>query len=189
MKLNQSAWSILGVLSLHPRQSGYHIRKTVENSIGYFWGESFGQIYPSLKKLLAEGLIEEDGPQGPKKSQEYSITPSGEQALKEWLALPYREDPPRDEFLLKLFFGVQSTPEATLQQLQRYRQNKLDLLNKLSTLAVLAKENKNAQHPGFPYWMLTLDCGLAHLRTAVEWSDEAIRRVQELSASPQKEAQ
>jgi PadR family transcriptional regulator AphA len=31
--------------------SGYDIRKTVQESIRFFWSESYGQIYPALKRL------------------------------------------------------------------------------------------------------------------------------------------
>ena len=104
MKLNQTACAILGILSFHPRQSGYHIRKTIETTVGFFWGESFGQIYPTLKRLAADGLIVPDASStGNKNRVEYSLTPDGHACLEKWLAVPYRADPPRDEFLLKLF--------------------------------------------------------------------------------------
>jgi PadR family transcriptional regulator AphA len=49
--------SLLGVLSLRP-MSGYEIRQFMERSTSNFWSESFGQIYPALKRMLAEGLVE-----------------------------------------------------------------------------------------------------------------------------------
>ena len=57
MKRSQTAYVILGILAIHDNQSGYEIRKTIQQTVGFFWGESFGQIYPTLKKLLADGLI------------------------------------------------------------------------------------------------------------------------------------
>jgi len=59
MKYNRTAYTILGMLSIEPNlsASGYEIRKAIESTVGYFWGESFGQIYPTLKRLAAEGLI------------------------------------------------------------------------------------------------------------------------------------
>ncbi len=53
--------ALLGLLSLEP-MSGYDIRQMISRSIGYFWSESYGQIYPGLKRLAAEGLVvKEDG--------------------------------------------------------------------------------------------------------------------------------
>jgi len=89
------------------KQSGYDMRKTIQGSVGYFWGESYGQIYPMLRRLTAEGLIAQSGRGGKGRGgrREYSLTAAGHARLQEWLAVPYRMDPPRDEFLLKLFFG------------------------------------------------------------------------------------
>src|SRR5580658_3785360 len=102
-----TAHVILGILAIHPHQSGYEIRKTVQQCVGFFWGESFGQIYPTLKRLLADGLIVADASssQTRPRRREYSITAVGLSNLQKWLAVPFRDDPPRDEFLLKMFFA------------------------------------------------------------------------------------
>ncbi len=78
MERSQTQYVLLGILAIHPNQSGYEIRKTIEQTVGFFWGESFGQIYPTLKRLVAEGL----SPPAPREQarprrQEYSITPAG----------------------------------------------------------------------------------------------------------------
>ena len=57
MSQSQTSYVILGILAIHPHQSGYEIRKTIQQSVGFFWSESFGQIYPTLKRLNAEKLI------------------------------------------------------------------------------------------------------------------------------------
>jgi PadR family transcriptional regulator AphA len=179
MKLSQTAYVILGILSFHPRQSGYHIRKTVESSVGYFWGESFGQIYPALKLLESEGLIESDGPKGKKRTQEYSLTTAGHQCLEAWLALPFREDPPRNEFLLKLFFGVEAAPQVAIAHLCEFQRKNRQMLAALTELEGLARAN-NGQHPGFPYWMLTLEYGVAQLKASLEWSEAALKTLHDL---------
>ena len=61
MKSSQTAYVILGLLSIESRQSGYDMRRTIQGSVGYFWGESYGQIYPTLRRLTAEGLITPHG--------------------------------------------------------------------------------------------------------------------------------
>ncbi|MYF92724.1 MAG: PadR family transcriptional regulator, partial [Gemmatimonadetes bacterium] len=54
-KTNKSKYAIMGMLSIRP-MSGYDMKKLIAQSISYFWNESFGQIYPTLKKLVEEGL-------------------------------------------------------------------------------------------------------------------------------------
>jgi DNA-binding PadR family transcriptional regulator len=108
MKNSRTAYVILGMLSIQPNLSGYEIHKAIEDNFGSFWGESYGQIYPSLKRLVAEGLIEPgklvSGPG--RRRQGYALTDAGRASLREWLALPFQNDPPRNEFLLKLFLAV-----------------------------------------------------------------------------------
>ena len=93
MTRNQTRYLILGILSIESNKSGYDIRKAVESSVSYFWRESYGQIYPTLKRLAAEGLIvpRKSGARGRPERQEYSLTAKGHACLEEWLGAPYRE--------------------------------------------------------------------------------------------------
>jgi len=175
MKYNQTAYLILGILSFHPRQSGYHIRKTVETTVGFFWGESYGQIYPTLKSLSADGLIAptEVTGTGKKRTQRFSLTAPGYARLQEWLATPYREDPPRDEFLLKLFFGRESAPEISIAHVKQYQERLRSLLAVLEDLERLGRLH-NQGNPGMPFWMLTLSYGMGQLRAGLAWSESAM---------------
>ena len=60
---------LLGLLTIEP-MSGYDLGQTIRASVGHFWNESYGQIYPNLKKLAAAGLChredrEAEGQAGP----------------------------------------------------------------------------------------------------------------------------
>ena len=175
MKLNQTAYVILGILAIHDDQSGYEIRKTIQQSVGFFWGESYGQIYPTLKRLAADGLIVASKSTSQTRStrQEYSISPGGRSALQQWLAVPYRDDPPRDEFLLKLFFGVEAAPGVSIAHIRTFQEKNRNMLATLLELESLGRAH-SSHHPGFPFWMLTLNFGVAQLRSALEWSESAL---------------
>jgi PadR family transcriptional regulator AphA len=112
MKNSRTAYVLLGGLSIQSNLSGYELHKAIEENFGSFWGESYGQIYPTLKQLVAEGLIEICKPAAaPKKRrQTYALTDAGRICLREWLARPFQNDPPRNEFMLKLFFGHEAAP-------------------------------------------------------------------------------
>ena len=45
---------VLGFLS-EKSMTGYEIKKQMENSTSFFYNTSFGNIYPTLKKLEASG--------------------------------------------------------------------------------------------------------------------------------------
>jgi PadR family transcriptional regulator AphA len=47
---------LLGLLAIEP-MSGYDLRQTILASVGHFWNESYGQIYPNLKKLADGGFV------------------------------------------------------------------------------------------------------------------------------------
>lgn len=175
MERNQTAYVILGILAIHPDQSGYEIRKTVQQTVGFFWGESYGQIYPTLKRLAAEGLIIPSASTSKTRPrrQEYSITAAGQLRLQEWLAIPYRDDPPRDEFLLKLFFGNDAAPSVSIAHIQRFQQKNRNMLATLLELEALGSAH-SSHYPGFPFWMLTLKFGVEQLRSALEWSEAAL---------------
>ena len=55
MKKSKTRFAVLGILSYGP-MSGYDIKKFYEKNVAGFWSESYGQIYPILKRLAEEGL-------------------------------------------------------------------------------------------------------------------------------------
>jgi DNA-binding PadR family transcriptional regulator len=177
MKKNQTSYVILGILAIHPNQSGYEIRQTIQQTVGFFWNESYGQLYPTLKHLASEGLIEScKSTSSPRSTrQEYSLTPAGHATLQQWLALPFRDDPPRNEFLLKLFFARDAAPGVSIAHLRKFQESNRSLLAALSNLETLARaRNSGHANPGFPFWMLTLSYGLSQIRSALDWSESAV---------------
>ena len=46
---------ILGLLS-HEELTGYEIKKRMDTTLKYFWGASYGSIYPTLGDLVNRGL-------------------------------------------------------------------------------------------------------------------------------------
>jgi DNA-binding PadR family transcriptional regulator len=103
-------YAILGLLN-YSDMHGYRIKTHIEKNFGHMWSINFGQIYPSLKELKKDGLINmlevapsENG--GPDKKL-YSITAKGKDEFMRWLAAPPQKPMLiRDPFLLKFaFFG------------------------------------------------------------------------------------
>jgi DNA-binding PadR family transcriptional regulator len=175
MNRNRTAYVILGMLSIERNLSGYEIHKAIEENFGSFWGESYGQIYPTLKRLAAEGLIEPCEPSiTPKKRrQEYALTDAGRACLREWLAQPFHNDPPRNEFLLKLFFGREAAPDVSLAHVRELQRRNLQMLATLEGIENMANMHQS-QNPNRPYWMLTLGLGLTLTRAALEWGEKAL---------------
>jgi DNA-binding PadR family transcriptional regulator len=99
---------LLGLLAIES-MSGYELGMTIRRSVGHFWNESYGQIYPNLKKLAGGGFVtcRTERQKGKPDRPIYSITEKGRERLTEWPAVPPQPEIPRNELLLKLFFGEQ----------------------------------------------------------------------------------
>jgi DNA-binding PadR family transcriptional regulator len=175
MQNTRTAYVILGMLSIKSNLSGYEIHKAIEDNFGSFWGESYGQIYPSLKRLATEGLIEPCKPaSAPKKRrQEYLLTDAGRVCLREWLALPFQNDPPRNEFLLKLFFGREAANGVPIMHVRELQERNRRMLATLEGIESMAR-GRELQNPHRPYWMLTLGLGIALTRAALDWGESAL---------------
>ena len=184
MKNNRTAYVILGLLSTAPKGSGYEIHKAIEENFGSFWGESYGQIYPTLKRLAAEGLIEPCQPAtAPKKRrQEYALTDAGRVCLREWLARPFQNDPPRNEFMLKLFFGREAEPGVSAAHVRELQERNRRTLATLEGIEKMARANQSP-NPHRPYWMLTLGLGMAMTRAALAWGESALVELAALQTS------
>src|SRR2546425_10958078 len=85
MELSPTARVILGMIRMGKR-TGYEIKQLVDVSTRFFWAASYGQIYPELRRLEQQGLIQgRHQPSGGRSRTEYSLTAAGERALGEWL--------------------------------------------------------------------------------------------------------
>lgn len=183
MTLPRTAFVVLGMLAIGGDRSGYDIRKAIESSVGHFWGESYGQIYPALKQLAAEGLIESGGEAGKPRRQAYRITSAGRAALRDWLAAPFQNDPPRNEFLIKLFFGAEAEPAVAIEHIHELERRNTQALRTLEQIETIAPK-VNAGEPGLKYWMLTLRLGMAMTRAALNWGKDALAELEAESRGP-----
>ncbi|MEV6968345.1 PadR family transcriptional regulator [Hamadaea sp. NPDC051192] len=94
--------ALLGLLADSP-QTGYDLTKRFEETLsGHAWNASHSQIYPELKRLLGDGLIEIVG-EGSRGSKTYGVTAEGRAELRRWMFSPLGDTPPRNEFVLRLF--------------------------------------------------------------------------------------
>jgi len=170
--------SLLGALSLQA-MSGYEMRQFMESSTGNFWSESFGQIYPALKRMVAEGLVTEDAPigDGSTAKKVYRITAAGEERLRSWLKMPARRRPNRNELLLKLFYGNSTEPEVLMGHVAAWREEYASDLRRYEAMGP-ALEAEHGGHPGLPYWRMTLRYGIAEARMLIAWCDETIAELE-----------
>lgn len=172
--------AILGFLD-KCQMSGYDIMMEFkEREIGQFWSAKHSQIYPELKKLLDEGLIEYHiEVQGTKLEKKvYSITEKGRNELKIWLS-KLDEDiiTPKDDFMLKAYFVSSiSKEEAKLIFENRLNQHKVKKYHLENKFAKLVEENSPIKYgsENFGHY-LVLSRAVERERTYVNWLEESIK--------------
>jgi PadR family transcriptional regulator AphA len=162
---------VLGLLALSPR-SGYDIKTVVDRSTRFFWAASYGQIYPELKRLEEEGLVEgEDQPNGGRSRRVYKLTAAGHEALVEWLLGTTTTVELRDESLLRLFFADALSREQALNLLEGRKRGHEEYLEVLRAIAAL---------PGGPdptFVDLVLHWGIDFNEWGAKWCEEQLQRL------------
>jgi PadR family transcriptional regulator, regulatory protein AphA len=179
-RANTSRHAILGVLGFCP-MSGYDVKKLIERSIAHFWNESYGQIYPILNRLAAEGFAKRrrETQRGKPDRHVYSLTDKGRAELRRWLAVPARHEPVRSELLLKLFLGVAGPVADSIAQIEHYQTRQRELLETyLGIERQLVKEM--AGHPQLPFSLATLHHGQHRCRAMLAWCAETLRALRRL---------
>lgn len=117
----QSMYGLMAILSQGP-MSGYDVRKALDDREMYYWRESSGNIYPMLRQLNNDGLLERtDAYTKKKKRVLYSLTDRGRKELDAWLAEPARLNRFRVELLMKLRFGTNLGLETLMNHLGDYK--------------------------------------------------------------------
>jgi PadR family transcriptional regulator AphA len=174
--------AILGLLSLGP-MSGYDIRQLISHSIGHFWSESYGQIYPGLKRLAAAGLVEKKTERNKGKPDRhlYSLTPEGREHLREWLKLPIVEEVERNELLLKLFFGAHVSTNVNRTHVLAYMEFHQRAW-KLYGATVKQLKRDEANDPQLPYWLMTLNYGRHYSAAVLKWCKETLVELDEIES-------
>ncbi len=171
-KKGRSRYAILGLLTYGPL-SGYDIRQLIETSISFFWNESYGQIYPTLKGLVTDGLatVKVDEQEGRPDRKLYAITGQGVAALHVYLAEPPRPPLVRNEFLLRVFFGGHMDPAQLRGMLLSFQAEQRAALGAYEGVEAAFKAEG---HPDEPYWSMTLNYGKHYARAMLDWADETL---------------
>jgi PadR family transcriptional regulator, regulatory protein AphA len=178
---------LLGLLTIES-MSGYDLGLTIRSSVGHFWNESYGQIYPNLKKLAAEGFVSSrtERQKGKPDRRIYSITGKGRERLIKWLAVEPQPEIPRNELLLKLFFGARVSagiPAAYVEQMAQRERAALKQFKQIEREIASSK-----QYPDSPYWRMAARFGQLELEAHLRWAQETLAELSNLAAKQRQPA-
>lgn len=168
---------VLGFL-MREKLTGYELKHLMDRSVGFFFGASYGSIYPALKDLEEAGLVSSElvvQEERPNKKV-YEITPKGREHFRAQLA----ESKPsgdgfRSEFLMHLFFGDQHEPERLLEMVAGYRGWYEERLESLRGVEEEFGEIMS------PYQRMCLNSGLSHFESRLRWIDGVEEELRSLS--------
>jgi len=177
---------LLGLLTIEP-MSGYDLGQAIRSSVGFFWHESYGQIYPNLKTLAAEGLVtaKAERQKGKPERHIYSITKKGRKQLAVWLVVEPQAEIPRNELLLKLFFGAQVSPDISMAHVERMVMRERAFLHQFKQL-VGDEIAKNQHYPDAPYWQMAARFGQLEVEAHLRWGEETLDELRKIAKRQRK---
>ena len=159
-------YAILGLLHYRDMH-GYEIKNRIETNFAYTWTVNYGQIYTSLKTLVADGDIvladvipSEDGAP-PKKM--YSLTDKGREEFRKWLgSSPQKKVLHRDSFMMRFIFFRFGEKE-----------NALRLIDEQIQIHEQQLEQRKADMPNLgargPYVGMARELGITYTEVRLQW--------------------
>lgn len=169
MREKSTGFVVLGILAIGGDLSGYEIRQWVQQAIGFFWSESFGQIYPELRRLSAAKLIKALGDEGARGAKRYRITAAGRDELRRWLQRAPHAERQRNELLLKLFFGAAagaSSARTFLSEAVRAQEKRVGAIQAAEELVI----GEDRASDNLVYSLITILSGQFVYAARLEWA-------------------
>lgn len=179
---NKTIYAILGILNLSPG-TGYDIKKYSDTVLSGFWHENYGHIYPTLKKMLNDGLIAIASGNNHEKKILYYITAKGKQTLEAWLAADTVAQPIRSELMLKLLFSSSQPKESTIRMLEKYKAlHEKDLARYLDLQKDLGQGIQEIAPERTYLLNAVLRRGIISDEAVIRWCDETIAALRHASS-------
>lgn len=174
--MRQTEYVILCLLSDRPL-TGYQMKQLIDVRFRFFWNESYGQLYPTLKELKERGLIREvetTASSSSRSQKTYSILEPGLNALRDWIKQPVEKESVRLEILLKMYFSNLTEPHVMAEHIKLFQaahERDLQMLN------LFQKELEAIRDvdPNHPLVLRVIDFGQKVNQAYVDWSCETIK--------------
>lgn len=187
-------YAILALLNVEP-MTGYDLYKLFGESVGHVWYAPDSQIYPELRKMEKEALVEgEDIPWGRNGTKRrYHVTVSGAGAFTTWMNEPMSFSRVRDPAHLRAAYLEWATPEAARAQMQdhighntvllRQWETKIreidtgtsSMLNRRLEVTPEKDRHRTAAFKRFAYEGL-----IARAEAEIAWANRGLRLIEEL---------
>lgn len=113
--------ALLAILTVEP-MTGYDLVKYFDGTVAFVWSAPHSQIYPELRRMEADGLVEATVvPRGQRAQKRvYEITETGVEELRRWVGELHLLEPERDPARLQAVYFEWSTYALIRRQLQEH---------------------------------------------------------------------
>lgn len=157
---------LLALLS-KKRTTGYDMGRRLHSELSHIWAARLQQIYVELAKLAAQGLVESESVQPPKRPRQkiYSLTPSGSMALDQWLEEPAAPVSFKNDLLVKLFC-MERLPNDFI--IARLEERQVDFEAMAQSLRDRLADARHTA-PDQSGYLLTLEASLSTVEVQASW--------------------
>ena len=176
--------ALLGLLTLRP-MTGYELKQMFDSSVHYFWNAELSQIYPTLKALEENGLVDKhvEVQENRPNRKIYEVTPPGREEFLRWVRDPQPPSHIRDAFMIKVFFGTEVPIEDMLLLMRRQMdEHQMVLAFSEQVLRERIREAGATEHVDTRttlFWSLTLEMAISYRQAYIEWCERSIRMLEE----------
>ena len=170
--------------------SGYDLKAVFDQALSYFWPADQSQIYRTLQRLTANGLLRnriQASDKGPDR-RVYTLTAAGRRELRDWLARGPSFGDERFTFMAQMFFlAEQEDLESTLRFTKEVGDTYRKRLKKFRQI----DREWQVGSPNYPpidsddgfHMHLTLRMGLHRAESGIKWCNETVRSIEERIAT------
>ncbi|RFA07606.1 hypothetical protein B7R21_15605 [Subtercola boreus] len=189
-------YALLALLRTGPL-SGYDLQKQFSVSVGHVWHAPDSQIYPELRRMHVDGLIEpEEQVRGVRGTRIlYHVTETGDAAFLDWMNSPLEYQRVRDPAHLRAAYLESTSPEQAtiflLRHIEQWRDElgqwereltRIDAVDNPMLVRRLAVTPESEHARTIAFKRFTYEGLVERARTEIEWAERGLELVDRLSA-------
>ncbi|WP_417218265.1 PadR family transcriptional regulator [Arthrobacter sp.] len=187
-------YAILALLNVEP-MTGYDLYKLFGESVGHVWYAPDSQIYPELRKMEKELLVEGEEIAWGKNAtkRRYHVTAAGAEAFTAWMNEPMGFSRVRDPAHLRAAYLEWATPEAARTQMRDHIGHNTVLLRQWETkireidTGTSAMLNRRLEvtperdrHRTSAFKRFAYEGLIARAEAEIAWANRGLRLIEEL---------